>query len=139
MDRDRIVGYLAALTDDEYRSLSAEARANPTAAPLSPVDQARMEAERRRADFADKARQLSGLAAQSDERARGRIDLAPTQADRAAAEAERQAAAAEPQQPQGFLPNRGQGASGAEPPPMPETGAEKADRLRQIAQQQRGI
>jgi hypothetical protein len=61
-------------------------------------------------------------------------------ADRAAAEAEGQAAAAaQAQEPQGFLPNRAQGASGAEPPPMPETGAEKADRLRQIAQQQRGI
>jgi hypothetical protein len=137
VDRDRIVGYLAALTDDEYRNLSAEARANPTAAPLSPIDQARIEAEQRNAGMAAKARQLSDLATQSDERARGRINLAPTTADRAAAEAEGQAAAAEPQQPQGFSPNRAQGAS-AEPPPMPETGAEKADRLRQIASQMRG-
>jgi hypothetical protein len=41
VERDRIVGYLAALADDEYAALSAEARTHPaTPAPIRPGDTA---------------------------------------------------------------------------------------------------
>jgi hypothetical protein len=132
VDRDRIVGYIAALTDDEYAQLAHEARANPTAAPLDPVTQARTEAERRQASLAEKTRQLANI--RPDNGYVTPLNLAPTMADRAAAEAQRQAAAAEePQQPQGLKPNRAQGASAHPPPATPETMADKAARLHQLS------
>jgi len=45
---------------------------------------------------------------------------------------------AEAQQPQGFLPNRGQGQSGGPPLPVNETTSQKADRLHQLSAQQKG-
>jgi hypothetical protein len=125
VDRDRVVGYLAALTDDEFQTLSTESRALPP----DPVGRARAEAERRRTGLAEKTQQLQSLP--RDDGYVQPITLPPTLTEYAAAEAERQAAAAaEPQQPQGFLPNRGQGQSGGQPPPANYTPQQKAEQLK---------
>jgi len=129
--------HVSGLSDTDFRAMVARVR--PPTEPLDPVSQARAEAEQRQSAGRAKARQLAELTAASNERARQRINLAPTLADQAAAEAERQAAAAaEAQQPQGFLPNRGQGQSGGPPLPVNETTSQKADRLHQLSAQQKG-
>jgi hypothetical protein len=88
VDRDRIVGYLAALTDDEFQTLSTESRALPP----DPVGRARVEAERRNAALTDKTRQLQSLPRYDGYRQP--IALPPTMAEYAALEAQRPAAAA---------------------------------------------
>jgi hypothetical protein len=41
VERDRVIGYLAAMTDDEYAAVQAEARGHPAApAPIKPGDTA---------------------------------------------------------------------------------------------------
>jgi hypothetical protein len=124
---------LAELTEEQFDAVVARTR------PHTPPPQTAL--ERARAEGRSKAQQLVDLRAQSDERASdlARGSLAPTQSDQdAAAQAAQEAtwqAAAQTEAPQGFTPNRGQGAAGT-PPPTAETGAQKADRLRQLRQQQ---
>ena len=133
IDQTALEQRIAELTDSELDGILARTRF-PRVEP-TPAQQAQ-------AAGRAKAQQLVDLQAQSNARANdlARMNLAPTQSDQdAAAQAAQEAAwqaASQTEAPQGFTPNRGQGAAGTPPPPTAETGAQKAGRLQQLHQQQ---
>jgi hypothetical protein len=98
VERDRVIGYLAAMTDDEYAALSAEARPPE---PTNPVTA--------RASIAAKAGQLLNLP-------RDENGAVGAWAATVAARAPRPTPQPEPPTQQGFTANRAQGASGDGPP-----------------------
>ena len=57
MDRDRVVSYLAAMTDDELHALQADARAQPT----HPLAQVRQSVAAKAAQLAAQPRTASGF------------------------------------------------------------------------------
>jgi hypothetical protein len=103
MDRDRAVGYVAAMTDDEYRQFTAEARP-PT--PTDPVSA--------RASIAAKTGQLLNVV--RDENGAVGAWSAVVNAAAARQPAPQPAPQPEPPAQQGFTANRAQGASGDGPP-----------------------
>lgn len=134
IDDTALAQRIAELSDNDFAALVSQTR------PHMPT-----EAEQRRAEGRANASRLLGLRAESDANAEGRAhtSLAGTHTDQAAAaataqEAALQAAAAQAADaPQGFAPNRGQGAGTAPPPAAPQTGQQKAGELHTLHQQQR--
>ena len=104
MDRDRVVSYLAAMTDDEFNALQADARAQP-----HPLAQVRASVAAKAAQLAAQPRTASGYRPPTTPESAGAENPAP-----------------EPQpepEPPGFTPNRGQAFAGnsAAPPAQPQS------------------
>jgi hypothetical protein len=114
MDRDRVIGYLAALTDDEYAAVQAESRTQP--APPAPI---------RPGDTAGVRRSLAAAAQAMWETPRDHNGPTAGGSFAAAAAARATQAAPQPEQPPAphrYAVNRAQSSqAGAGTPPAPTT------------------